>query len=311
MLSGFLVLNKPAGFTSHDAVAKLRGILKMRRVGHAGTLDPMAEGVLVMLLGTATRASEYASGADKEYVAGFELGVTTDTQDSSGTVLSRAPVTASRQEVEEAVRGFLGQSEQMPPMYSAVQVGGVRLYDLARQGIEVERKSRGITISDIELLPPRQEDGPNEYRLRAVCSKGAYIRTLCHDIGQRLGCGACMTSLTRIRSGGFTLQDALGFDEIAAAAAEGRLESLVRPVDGLFADLPALVVNAEGEKRAVNGAHLTGRHLQKGAVPPEGGLCRVYAPDGGFLLLGVSGPLDRGGLAVFCRKYFTVKEEHA
>ena len=311
MLSGFLVLNKPAGFTSHDAVAKLRGILKMRRVGHAGTLDPMAEGVLVMLLGTATRASEYASGADKEYVAGFELGVTTDTQDSSGTVLSRAPVTASRQDVEEAVRGFLGQSEQMPPMYSAVQVGGVRLYDLARQGIEVERKSRGITISDIELLSPRQEDGPNEYRLRAVCSKGAYIRTLCHDIGQRLGCGACMTSLTRIRSGGFTLQDALGFDEIAAAAAEGRLESLVRPVDGLFADLPALVVNAEGEKRAVNGAHLTGRHLQKGSVPPEGELCRVYAPDGGFLLLGVSGPLDRGGLAVFCRKYFTVKEEHA
>lgn len=311
MLSGFLVLRKPAGFTSHDAVAKLRGILKMRRIGHAGTLDPMAEGVLVILLGVATRASEYASGAEKEYEAGLQLGVVTDTQDSTGTVLERRPVTAARQDVERAALRFLGRSEQLPPMYSAVQVGGVRLYDLARQGIEVERKSRGITVSQLELLPAREGDGPDCYRIRVRCSKGAYIRTLCHDIGQALGCGACMTALTRTRSGDFTLDDAMSFDEIAAAVQDGRIERLVRPADGLFMNLPAVTVNAEGEKRAVNGAHLARRHLQTGAVPPEGELCRVYAPDGGFLLLGESRQLDKGGLAVFCRKYFTVKEDHA
>lgn len=311
MLNGFLVLNKPSGFTSHDAVAKLRGILKMRRIGHAGTLDPMAQGVLVILLGTATRASEYASGADKEYVAGFRLGMTTDTQDSSGVVISRAPVTAVRADVERAVTSFLGCSEQKPPMYSAVQVGGVRLYDLARQGIEVDRKSRNITISDIELLPPQEGESPDEYRMRVVCSKGAYIRTLCHDLGQALGCGATMTSLVRTRSGSFTLDEAMSFDQMAEAMRSGELESLVRPADGLFLDLPAVTVNAEGEKRAINGAHLTFRHLQAGKVPAQGQLCRVYDPNGGFLLLGISKTLDRGGLAVFCHKYFTVKEEHA
>ena len=311
MLNGFLVLHKPCGFTSHDAVATLRGVLRMRRIGHAGTLDPMAEGVLVILLGVATRASEYASGAEKEYVAGLELGLTTDTQDSSGTVLERRPVTAERADVERAALGFLGRSAQLPPMYSAVQVNGVRLYDLARQGIEVERKSRDINISDIELLPAQAGDGPHRYRLRVRCSKGAYVRTLCHDIGQALGCGACMTSLLRTRSGDFTLGDAMGFDEIASAARDGRIEGLIRPADGLFAHLPALTVNDEGERRAVNGAHLTDRHLRAGAVPPQGELCRVYAPDGGFLLLGMSKPLDRGGLAVFCHKDFTVKEEHA
>ena len=311
MLNGFLVLNKPAGFTSHDAVAKLRGILKMRRIGHAGTLDPMAEGVLVILLGVATRASEYASGAEKEYVAGFRLGCVTDTQDSTGAVLERHDVSATREEVRRTAEGFLGLSSQLPPMYSAVQVGGVRLYDLARQGIEVERQSRDITISHIELLPPQPGDGPEDYRLLARCSKGAYIRTLCHDIGRRLGCGACMTSLVRTRSGDFTLEDALGFDAIAAAAQDGSIARHIRPVDGLFSALPALTVTEEGATRAVNGAHLRQRHLQSGAVPPEGQLCRVYAPDGEFLLLGLSRPLDKGGLAVFCHKYFTVKEDRA
>ncbi len=311
MLNGFLVLNKPAGFTSHDAVAKLRGILKMRRIGHAGTLDPMAEGVLVILLGVATRASEYASGAEKEYVAGLRLGYVTDTQDSTGAVLERHDVAAAQDDVRRAAESFLGTSSQLPPMYSAVQVGGVRLYDLARQGIEVERQSRDITISDIELLPPQEGDGPEDYRLRVCCSKGAYIRTLCHDIGRKLGCGACMTSLVRTRSGDFSLEDALTFEEIAAAVQDGGIERHIRPADGLFADLPALTATEEGAVRAVNGAHLRQKHLQSGVVPTEGRLCRVYAPDGEFLLLGVVRPLDRGGLAVFCHKYFTVKEDRA
>lgn len=311
MLNGFLVLSKPRGFTSHDAVAKLRGILKMRRIGHAGTLDPMAEGVLVMLLGTATRASEMASGEEKEYEAALRLGIVTDTQDITGTVQSTRPVTAGRDEVLRAALGFAGCTMQVPPMYSAVQVNGVRLYDLARQGVEIERRSRAVCISRIELLPPRPGDGKNDYRLRVCCSKGAYIRTLCHDIGQALGCGACMTELLRTRSGSFLLSDAVGFDDVERAAGEGTVGRLVRPTDGLFAQYPALTVNAEGERRALNGAHLCARHFLCGSVPPQDGLCRVYAPDGSFLLLGQSRPLERGGLAVFCRKYFTVKEDRA
>ena len=219
MYNGILLLNKEPGFTSHDAVAKLRGILRFRRIGHAGTLDPMSQGLLVMLLGKATRASEYASGAEKEYIADFILGVETDTQDTTGNVLAEAPVDVTESQLRQALASFEGGYDQVPPMYSAIQKDGVRLYDLARKGKEVERESRFIALPLLELLsfdPPRG-------KLRVRCSKGTYIRTLCHDLGQRLGCGGAMSALTRVQAGDFSLEDALTLGEVEQLVKEGTL----------------------------------------------------------------------------------------
>ena len=197
MYNGILIVDKPKDFTSHDVISKLRGILKMRHIGHAGTLDPMATGVLIVLLGKATRASDYLTAEEKVYEASFKLGITTDTQDITGTVIRENPADVSEEAVKECIKSFEGVQKQLPPMYSAVQVNGARLYDLARQGIEVERKAREIEIPSIEYLG-RGEEG--EYRIRVSCSKGTYIRTLCHDIGEKLGCGGTLTSLRRVKS---------------------------------------------------------------------------------------------------------------
>lgn len=300
MYNGILLLNKEPGFTSHDAVAKLRGILRFRRIGHAGTLDPMAQGLLVMLLGKATRASEYASGAEKEYIADFILGVETDTQDTTGNVLAEAPVDVTETQLRQALASFEGGYDQVPPMYSAIQKDGVRLYDLARKGKEVERESRFIALPLLELLSFEAPRG----KLRVRCSKGTYIRTLCHDLGQRLGCGGAMSALTRVQAGDFSLEDALTLGEVEQLVKEGTLQQHILPVDRLFASLPAVTLTEEGAKRARNGAHAAQKHLLSGEIPPVDSLCRVYTPDGEFLMTGKGGLLDMGPPAIFCHKIF-------
>lgn len=300
MYNGILLLNKEPGFTSHDAVAKLRGILRFRRIGHAGTLDPMAQGLLVMLLGKATRASEYASGAEKEYIADFILGVETDTQDTTGNVLAEAPVDVTENQLQQALSSFEGGYDQVPPMYSAIQKNGVRLYDLARKGKEVERESRFIALPLLELL----SFGPPRGKLRVRCSKGTYIRTLCHDLGQRLGCGGAMSALTRVQAGDFSLEDALTLGEVEQLVKEGTLQQHILPADRLFASLPAVTLTEEGAKRARNGAHAAQKHLLSGAIPPVDSLCRVYTPEGEFLMTGKGGLLDMGPPAIFCHKIF-------
>lgn len=308
MVNGILIVDKPRDFTSHDVVAKLRGMLRQKKIGHAGTLDPMATGVLVVLLGSATRASDHASGQDKEYVARLRLGVVTDTQDSTGTVLEQHPVAVSEAEVQAALPAFTGELRQLPPMYSALSVNGKRLYDLARKGVEVERRSRAITIERLELLPRQAGMTPEEHDLRAVCSKGTYIRTVCHDLGAALGCGGCMADLRRVRSGRFTLADALTFEQIAALLAENELESRVFPTDSVFSDLPEVHLNPEGDIRASHGSFFLPWHLKSGETPPEGGRCRVYDSAGRFCQIGESRPLEKGGTAIFCRINFAGKE---
>lgn len=300
MYNGILLLNKEMGFTSHDAVAKLRGILRFRRIGHAGTLDPMAQGLLVMLLGKATRASEYASGAEKEYIADFILGVETDTQDTTGNVLAEAPVDVTETQLRQALSSFEGGYDQVPPMYSAIQKDGVRLYDLARKDKEVERESRFIALPLLELLSFEAPRG----KLRVRCSKGTYIRTLCHDLGQRLGCGGAMSALTRVQAGDFSLEDALTLGEVEQLTKEGALQQHILPVDRLFASLPAVTLTEEGAKRARNGAHAAQKHLLTGEIPPVDSLCRVYTPEGKFLMTGKGGLLDMGPPAIFCHKIF-------
>jgi tRNA pseudouridine55 synthase len=223
-MNGLLIIDKPAGWTSHDVVARLRGILKEKRIGHGGTLDPMATGVLPVFIGRATRAVPFCESFDKEYVAGLRLGLVTDTQDTTGRVLSESDVSVSRDEVENVVRGFLGEQAQIPPMYSAVKVGGRRLYELARRGVEADRKPRTITVYELEVLSQSGSD----WLLRLCCSKGTYVRTICHDIGRKLGCGGAMCSLRRTRVGSFTLDGAVSLDDVEAAVRAGRTEDVIK-----------------------------------------------------------------------------------
>ena len=281
MASGVLVIDKPRDWTSHDVVARIRRLLHERRVGHAGTLDPMATGVLPVFVGRATRAISMLEDSDKEYVAGLQLGVITDTQDTTGQVLEQRPVQAGRREVEEALGAFRGEILQIPPMYSALKRDGKKLYELARAGQEVERDPRPVTIHALELLDHAPEgfpEGPERWFLRVACSKGTYVRTLCHDIGQVLGCGGTMCALRRTRACGFTLPDAITLEQLAQAAEEGRGEAMLRPVDHCFAALPALYVDRRAEARIRNGAAADWR--------AEPGRCRVYGPGGEFLMLG-------------------------
>ena len=270
MANGILIIDKPAGWTSHDVVAKLRGLLRERRIGHAGTLDPMATGVLPVFVGRATRAVEFAAEREKEYLAGLRLGVVTDTQDTTGTVLETHPVCADRPQVEAVLARFRGEITQIPPMYSAIKREGKKLYELARKGREVERKPRSITIFELELLEQISE---TDYLLRCRCSKGTYLRTLCHDIGQALGCGGAMYSLRRTMAAGFTLAEAVSLEAVQAQGA-----ALLRPADSLFAAYPAYRLTSAGkEKRVRNGNPIT-------AEVPEG-TYRVYGANGEFLCL--------------------------
>lgn len=277
MPSGIIIIDKPPEWTSMDVCARLRGVFHEKRVGHAGTLDPMATGVLPVFIGRATRAVSFAEPGAKEYIAGLRLGLVTNTQDTSGEVLEVCPARAARvtrSDIEAALPQFRGEIDQLPPMYSAIKVNGKKLYELARKGIEVERKPRRVTIHSLELLDPLALGG--DYRLKVRCSKGTYIRSLCHDLGQALGCGGCMSALVRTAACGFSLAQA--HDLLEEVIGHPDPESLLLPVDVLFDDRPALTATAKQEERLRHGGSLS---LDK----PEGEY-RVYAQSGEFLLLG-------------------------
>ena len=273
MPSGILIIDKSAGWTSQDAAAKLRGLYGERRVGHGGTLDPMATGVLPVFLGRATRAVEFFEHAEKEYIAGLRLGMTTDTEDTTGTVLEERTADVTEAQVRAAVSALQGEHEQTPPMYSAVKVGGRKLYELAREGKQVERKPRRITILDSELL----DGGGIHWRFRVVCSKGTYVRTLCRALGETLGCGGCMESLRRTRAGCYGLREARTIEEIMSMPPEERL-SLLLPVDSLFSQYPALSLTENQTRRVKCGGVFS--------LPRPEGSYRFYGPDGEFLALG-------------------------
>ena len=269
MSSGIVIIDKPGGWTSMDVCAKLRGILKERRIGHGGTLDPLATGVLPVFVGSATKAVEFAEKGDKEYLAGLRLGVETNTQDITGQVLSTRPVTAGQAELEGALPAFTGPIMQVPPMYSAIKRNGQKLYELARAGKEVHRDPRPVTIHALELLG-RTEEG--DYLLRVRCSKGTYVRTLCHDIGAALGCGGCMSSLRRTMAAGFTLEQAVTLERVQEEGA-----ALLLPVDRFFGGLPAYrIPSPRQEHLCRNGSPLPAPELAAGEY-------RVYDLQGTFL----------------------------
>ena len=289
-MNGILLVDKPSGWTSSDVVAKLRGVLHEKRIGHAGTLDPMATGLLVVFVGRATRAASFAEAQEKRYLAGLRLGLVTDTQDVTGTVREHNTVDITEERFTEALRRFTGEIEQIPPMYSAVKVKGQKLYQIARKGGEVERKPRPVTISSLELVGREGEDRLLDVR----CSKGTYVRTLCHDLGACLGCGGCMSSLRRLAAGDFRIEDAHSLPEILAAAERGEAESLLLPLDSLFAAHPALTVGAKAERRIRCG--------NPADTKAPDGLYRVYAETGEFLALSLA---ERGELTTI-KSFFEV-----
>lgn len=283
MINGIINVHKEAGFTSFDVVAKLRGITKIRKIGHTGTLDPDATGVLPVCIGTATKLCDMLTDKTKEYEATFRLGITTDTQDISGKVLYEKEVDITRDKLEQCIMSFIGKQQQIPPMYSAIKINGQKLYDLARAGKEVEREPRDIEITDIEIVEILHEnESDSEICTGAVikvgCSKGTYIRTLCNDIGQKLGCGATMTKLVRTRSGQFNLDNALTLaqiEEIFHADESGdSVSKIVIPVDMVFKEYQAVTVSDEQEKRVLNGNFIRNNYL--------GERIRVYLSDGCF-----------------------------
>jgi len=278
MINGVLNVYKEKSWTSHDAVAKIRHLTGQKRIGHTGTLDPAAEGVLPVCLGKATRASEKLMSGQKIYRCTLLLGIVTDTEDMTGTILRRASqdemsrVTPER--IEQAVQKFTGPIDQIPPMYSAVRVGGRRLYTMARAGVEVERKPRRITVSDIRILFAEMP----RISLEIVCSRGTYIRTICADIGRVLGCGGCMESLLRTRSGMFTLDGSLRISRIAAYIESGRLNDILIKTDELYPDDPKVFIPAEYSRLLQNGAPMP----RLSADDPDNGTVRVYDEKGVF-----------------------------
>lgn len=282
---GVLILDKPEGMTSHDCVAIIRRLFHTRRVGHTGTLDPMATGVLPILLGRAAKAAEYLVAEDKHYIAGLRLGLTTDTEDITGTVLTENGAIPDEGAVQDAVKTFLGETDQIPPMYSALKVDGQKLYDLARQGITVERKARKITVSSITCT--KQEE--NTYILDVRCSKGTYIRTLCADIGAKLGCGGVMCSLRRAGSGNFTLDRAYTLEQLEAMTEEERLACLL-PTEALFSDLERLMLPAFYERLADNGQPIHLKKLYRGKYEESrytpGQRMTICGENKGFFALG-------------------------
>lgn len=284
MHNGIIVVDKPCGITSHKVISELRRILGMRRIGHGGTLDPLATGVLPVFVGRATRASSFILNSDKSYITTFKLGITTDTQDITGNILSENNNLPTEGEISNIFDKFTGNLSQLPPMYSAVKVGGKKLYELARSGIEVERDSRNITIYSIDLDTNSSIPSEGIYTIAVSCSKGTYIRTLVHDIGQALGCGATLTDLRRTSTGPFNLGMAKKLDEIEDVSRNSSVDSILIPVDEIFSEYPALSLDLHGERLCRNGALIPVSSVSGQQKP--GKMYRVYGPDGKFLMLG-------------------------
>lgn len=278
MYNGVLNIYKEKGFTSHDVVAKMRGILQQKKIGHTGTLDPDAVGVLPVCLGNATRLADMLTDRDKEYEAAMRLGVKTDTQDLSGTVLEEKPVAVSEAEVETVIQSFAGSYEQVPPMYSALKVNGKRLYELAREGREVERRPRSVSLYRIEILSMQLP----EVSIRVSCSKGTYIRTLCHDIGEKLGCGAAMSSLKRTKSGCFTLDTAITLSELERLRDEKNVEKVLIPVDAMFDELAQVHVPDIYIKAVQNGNLFSLHQIMERRMFGPNEEVRVYDGTGRF-----------------------------
>ena len=269
-MNGIVIVDKPQGWTSQDVTARLRRVFNTRRIGHGGTLDPMATGVLPVFVGRGTRAVEFFEHAEKIYETVLRPGITTDTEDITGTVLTEQAVSLTEEQVEAVLPQFRGEILQVPPMYSALKVNGKKLYDLARKGVEVERQPRPITIYELTLLGMDSEG----IRLRVHCSKGTYIRTLCKDIGQALGCGGCMASLRRVQAGEYTAEDAVALDALLETE---NPEQYLMAVDSMFARYPALTLTPKQEQRVRNGNTFS--------LNAEEGTYRVYSQNGEFLAL--------------------------
>ncbi len=276
--SGVINIYKEAGYTSHDVVAKLRGILKQKKIGHTGTLDPQAQGVLPVCLGKGTKLCDLLADHDKEYEAVLRLGITTDTQDMEGNVLQESSVQVSEEEVRTCILSFQGEQMQVPPMYSALKVNGKKLYELAREGKVVERKARPVTFHKIEVLWMELP----KVKIRVQCSKGTYIRTLCNDIGEKLGCGGCMEELLRTRVERFALEDAVKLDEVQNAMEEGTVDSLILPVDRIFDQYPTAKTTTQGDLLVHNGNRLFSELLQE-EPEAESGYVRVYDSEDTFI----------------------------
>lgn len=290
MYDGLLNIYKEAGYTSFDVVAKLRGILKQKKIGHTGTLDPQAEGVLVVCVGKATKLCDILPDHDKEYIATLRLGITTDTEDLTGTILKRQHVEVKEEALQQAVSSFLGTYDQIPPMYSAVKINGRKLYELARQGMVVERVPRPVTIYQLEILHmelPR-------VTLRIRCSRGTYIRSLCRDIGEKLGCGGCMETLLRSRACGFSVENSLTLDAVEHLMQTGTLEAYLHPIDTMYPEMPKIYMNKDGDRLVHNGNGFTHAVIgkmtegcQDDGQETEGGMPRMLVYDSEQVFIGI------------------------
>lgn len=278
MINGIICIDKPDGFTSFDVIAKMRGILKMKKLGHSGTLDPMATGVLPVFAGSATKAVSIIPHTEKSYKADFSLGIATDTYDITGRITEQKDFDISEAQVKDALNNYRGKISQLPPMYSAVSVDGKRLYDLARKGVEVERPLREVEISRLELL--RFDERTGRGTIEMTCSKGTYVRTVIHDMGQSLDCGGVMTALVRTSSNGFTLNDCVTLERLEQLRDQNRLCDAVIPVEKLFEGLPEIRLSEKKTGMYKNGVKLRMGELK---IPEEAGMLRVYGFDNQFI----------------------------
>ena len=294
-MDGIINLYKPKGYTSHDAVARIKRFCNTKRVGHAGTLDPMAQGVLPILVGKAATAQEYLMNHDKTYLAGMRFGVVTDTGDMTGNILEQKSVSVEMEELEKACEKFKGKIMQVPPMYSAIKVGGKKLYDLAREGIEVERKAREIEIYSIKIV---SQESPCDFLVEVSCSKGTYIRTLCEDIGNELSCGGTLYSLERLSCGDFKKEDCVTLEELQALyenEEHDKIEGLLASPEKVFSHCPVIRLSAFYSRLCKNGCEI---YLKKMGISPDkyekDSLIRLYDSDGMFFALGKIGDFKEG-----------------
>lgn len=278
-MDGILNINKTTGMTSFDVVSKIRKLCQTKKVGHAGTLDPDASGVLPICLGKATKVIEFLMDKTKTYRVGLLLGTATDTQDASGEVLYEKPVRASNEDIENTIKCFMGETTQIPPMYSAIRVNGQRLYDLARKGIEIDRKPRPVTFYHIEILNIERYADKVHIIFNVECSKGTYMRTLCHDIGEKLGCGGHMMSLVRTRSGPFNIDNAHTLEELEEIKGIKMLEKVLIPMDFALNGFPSIMVTYNDAIRLKNGLNILAEGLTQGYA-------RVYHESGRFIAIG-------------------------